>query len=353
MTSTDDRYDSAQPDLNDRHALFDLLARVATLYYLEEWTQDRIARKLGLSRQKVQRLLRQAREQRIVEIHVHSAPVLHLELENKIRTTFHLDDAIVAPAHPDEQLSRMAVARAAASYLERQMSDGMIVTVGLGRNANETANCLQSVRPIDCTFASAMGGSPYMGESINPNSICGNLAARVRGRAQLLYAPAYVEGRHARDLLLVQEAISETLEIAKRADVALMGIGTPSDDSILVQAGCLSLAEARRLREIDAVGELLGNFFNEEGRKITSDLDTRLIGLTLDDLKRIPKVIAVASEVEKSRAILGALRTGAINVLVTECKNALTVLRLAGVTDIEEEESLLGGSAADKGKHNE
>lgn len=181
-----------------------------------------------------------------------------------------------------------------------------------------------------------------MGESINPNNICSNLAAQARGHAQSLYAPAYVEGRRARDMLIVQDTIRETLTQAKRADLAILGIGTPTDDAILVQAGCLSVAEAQRLREIGAVGEVLGNYFDEEGREITSDLDERLIGLTLKDLQRIPKVIAVAGETEKSRAILGALRTGAVGMLVTECKNALAVLRLAGVTDLAEEDTLLG-----------
>jgi DNA-binding transcriptional regulator LsrR (DeoR family) len=337
-----DRREQSQPEQGDQHAVFELLARIASLYYLEERTQSEIAREVGLSRQKVQRLLRQAREQRIVEIHVHTAPVLHMELENRLKETFHLSEAIVAPSHPDERHCRMAVARAAASYLERHLSDGMTVTVGLGRNMSETAGFFRPSRAIDCTFVSAMGGSPYMGESINPNNICSNLAAQARGHAQSLYAPAYVEGRRARDMLIVQDTIRETLTQAKRADLAILGIGTPTDDAILVQAGCLSVAEAQRLREIGAVGEVLGNYFDEEGREITSDLDERLIGLTLKDLQRIPKVIAVAGETEKSRAILGALRTGAVGMIVTECKNALAVLRLAGVTDLAEEDTLLG-----------
>ena len=72
-------------------------------------------------------------------------------------------------------------------------------------------------------------------------------------------------------------------------------------------------------------------------------MQDRLIGLTLEELERVPLVIAVAAEPGKAAAILGALRSGAVRVLVTECRNALEVLRLAGVTDLEEEASLLGG----------
>jgi len=331
-----------RPDQLDHHSLFDLLSRVASLYYLEEKTQEEIGRELGLSRQKVQRLLRQAREQRIVEIHVHAVPVLHMELENKLKATFHLRDAIVAPSHPDEQRCRDSVAQAAASYLERHLSAGSVVAVGLGRNTDAVSKFIRPPQQIDCTFVSAMGGSPHLGASINPNEVCSKLAARTGGRVQLLYAPAYVESRRVRDMLLTQETISQTMVMARQANIALMGLGTPNDDSILVQAGCLSLAEARRLRDIGAVGEILGNFFDKDGRSVSSDLDGRLIGLSLNDLRQIQMVIAVASEAEKSQAMLGALRTGVIRTLVTECQNAVTVLRLAGVTDLEEEKTLLG-----------
>jgi DNA-binding transcriptional regulator LsrR (DeoR family) len=75
----------------------------------------------------------------------------------------------------------------------------------------------------------------------------------------------------------------------------------------------------------------------------TSVVQNRLIGLTLEELQQIPLVMAVAAEPGKATAILGALRSGAVDVLVTECRSAFEVLRLAGVTDLEEEASLLGG----------
>lgn len=324
-----------------RHALFDLLARVATLYYLEDKTQHDIALELGLSRQKVQRLLHQAREQRIVEIHVHAAPVLHLEIERRIKALFHVE-AVIAPSDPDLQRRRHSVARAAASYLERCLFPGATVAVGLGRNAGSVAAFLRSAQRTDCTFVSAMGGSPQMGLSINPNDIAGNLAHRLGGRALALYAPTFVESADVRASLLAHETIQQTLDVARQSDIALMGIGTPTDDSILVKVGCLSLAEVGRLREMGAVGEILGNYFDQYGCSLPSDLNGRLIGLTMEELQHIPRVIAIVSEIDKAQAVLGALRSSAVRVLVTECQVALELLRAAGVTDLPEERELLG-----------
>ena len=48
----------------------ELLARVALMYYEQEMTQGSIADELGISRIKVHRLLREAREREIVNISI-------------------------------------------------------------------------------------------------------------------------------------------------------------------------------------------------------------------------------------------------------------------------------------------
>jgi DNA-binding transcriptional regulator LsrR (DeoR family) len=332
-----------QRDWLDLHNPFELVSRVASMYYLEEKSQIEVAKELGLSRQKVQRLLQQAKDQRIVEIHVHSVPILHVELERKLKELFGLQDVVIAPYHPDENYRRYSVARAAADYLERNLKDCSVVAIGLGRNTRETANFFRPTRQYDATFVSAMGGSPSLGAEINPSEICLKFASRIGRKAEILYAPAYLETRRAHDMLIAQETVKRTMDLARNADIALMGIGTATDDSILVQAGCLSLSEARRLRDMGVVGELLGNHYNEQGERVESDLNGRMISLSLDELRKIPLTIAVASEMEKSRAVLGALRTRALRTLIVECKLAVEVLRLAGALDtIKAEETLLG-----------
>lgn len=47
-------------------------------------------------------------------------------------------------------------------------------------------------------------------------------------------------------------------------------------------------------------------------------LDDRVIGMTLDDLSKIYRVIALAGGQSKTEAIRGALRTGAIDLLITD-----------------------------------
>jgi DNA-binding transcriptional regulator LsrR (DeoR family) len=313
---------------------FELLARTAHRYYIDGRTQEETARELGLSRPKVQRLLERARWAGVVDIHIEVPPWLHLDLEAELRERFGLADVIVSPARADAQAQREEVARSAARYLDRRLRDGDIVAVSHGRDAGEVPRFFRPGRRLECTFVSAMGGSPRVDEPTNPNEICRALAERSGGRAVSLYAPAHVESAEMRDRLLQQEAVAETLRVAGRATVALVGIGGTDDGCTMVRSGSISPEEIGRLRRHGAVGDILGNYVDALGRPIASAESNRLIGLGMDDLRRIETVVAVVSEPEKPPAILGVLRSGVIDVLILDEGNARAVLELAGASRI-------------------
>jgi deoxyribonucleoside regulator len=311
---------------NDEH---ELLARVARRSYIDGRTQESIAEEFGLSRQKVQRLLDRARATGVVEIHIEAPPGLNLELEAQLVQVFGLAEANVVPDRPDPESRRAAVARSAARYLERRLRDGTVVAVGHGRDTGEVPQFYRSGRRVDCTFVSAMGGSPRVDTPTNPNEICRALAGKSGGRVESLYAPAYVESAEVRDRLLEQEAVAHTLRVAAGASLALVGIGGTNDDCTMVRSGCLSLEEIARLRDQGAVGDVLGNYVDARGGLIASPHRDRLIALSIDELRRIGTVVAVASESEKPLPILGVLRAGVIDVLIVDETNARAVLALS------------------------
>jgi DNA-binding transcriptional regulator LsrR (DeoR family) len=307
----------------------ELLARIAHRWYLDGRTQGAIAEEFGLSRPKVQRLLERARTAGVVEIHIEPPRGVDLDLEAALLDTFALSEAIVSSNRADAESQRAGVARSAARYLERRLHDGMVVAVSHGRDIGELPRFFRPAQPIDCTFASAMGGSPRIDAPTNPNEICRALAERCGGRAESLFAPAYVESLEMRDRLLEQEAVAHALQVAAGADVALVGIGGTDDECTMVRSGSLSLEEIGELRAQGAVGDVLGNYVDAEGRVMPAPHDSRLVGLSIEDLRRIGSVIAVASGEEKPRAVLGALRAGFVDVLITDETNARAVIDLA------------------------
>jgi DNA-binding transcriptional regulator LsrR (DeoR family) len=308
----------------------ELMTRVASQYYLEGMTQEAVARSLRLSRPKVGRLLDRARMTGIVEITVNVHPDIGLQVEAALVSEFGLNQVLLVNDQSDEAGQRASVARAAAGFLKRQLSDGDVVALGMGRNVGAVPDFIGTPPPRDATFVSAIGGSPLVDTGVNPNEICRRLAEAFAGTAEMLYAPAYAETPAVRDAFMNHEAVREGLERARAANFALIGIGNARDDSAVVRMGCFSVAEMRRLRDRGAVGDILGSFFDADGHDVVDGIGDRVVAIGRADLERITCVIAICSERDKGDAILGALRTGMVNVLVANLSLARTVLELSG-----------------------
>lgn len=308
----------------------ELLTRVASLYYIEDRTQVEIAEHLGLSRPKVGRLLQKAREQEIVQIRINAHPSLSLQLESELLKRFSLKGTLLVGDQRDADMERMLLARMVADYLSRNIKAGQVLTVGMGRNVGAVPEQLAPGSPRAATIISAMGGSPLVAPPINPNDICRRIAEALGGKSEGLYAPAYAENKAVRDYFLSHEDIAQTLARARRADMALVGIGDARDESAVVQMGCFSLQDMIHLREAGAVGDILGHFFDIRGVPIENGMAHRTVGLSFEDLRDIPCLIGVASEPEKKLALLGALRSGIIDVLATSVSNARALLTLDG-----------------------
>jgi lsr operon transcriptional repressor len=131
----------------------------------------------------------------------------------------------------------------------------------------------------------------------------------------------------AADVLRAQRDIRGTLDAARAADVALVGIGNLDPaHSGFVKAGFIAPEDMMQLLAAGAVGDIAGQILTADGHLHRCDYNRRVIGITLDELRHIPTTIAVAAGLDKARAILAALRTGAVNVLCTDDATAAAVL---------------------------
>ncbi len=310
-----------------------ILTEIAAAYYLEEETQESLSRKYHMSRAKIGRLLRQAREEGIVEIAVRTHPSLSLRLEQEFVKRFGVDRVLIAADNRDPDAQRSALANLVANYLDKTLLDGMIVAVGMGRNVGAVADNIFAPTQKAVTFVSAIGGSLRAGEFMNPDHISRRLASRFGGESETLYAPALVANPDIRAALLKNDTIKQTLDRARRADIALIGVGDLSEDSNMVRMGWFSPQEIVEARLSGTIGDLMGyDFIDIEGNQSRTPMQGRIIGLTVGELGRIPNVIAIASENTKAAGILGALRTGVVNTLATSSANAHTVLALDDAT---------------------
>lgn len=309
------------------------LVEIAALYYLDQVTQEELSQRFGMSRARIGRLLKRAREEGVVEISVKPHASMTSELQTEFQQRFGLSRLLVAPDERDADALRASVAGMVASYLDRVLTDGMIVAVGMGRNVGAVADKIATPTPRAVTFVSAIGGSLRAGSVMNPDHICRRLAARFGGDSETLYAPALVANPELKASVVENETVRRTLDHARRADIALIGVGDVSEDSNMVRMGWFSPQEVAQARLSGTIGDMMGyDFIDIEGRPSDTTMQGRVIGLTTAELRSIPNVIAIASETTKAIGILGALRTDVINTLATSSVNALTVRNLDDAT---------------------
>ncbi|HBR1893745.1 sugar-binding transcriptional regulator [Klebsiella quasipneumoniae subsp. similipneumoniae] len=311
---------------------FELLTEIATAYYSDGITQEEIAQKFGFSRIKVGRLLKRAREEGIVEISVKYHPVFSSHLEKHLLERFPISRALISLDYADEVEQRRQVSALVSGYLSSNLRDNMIVAVGQGRNVAAVAeSTTTTIQSRNCHFICGIGGTHRPGDVINADHISRLLAKKFGGKSESLYAPAYVESPYLKQLFLQNGTIKETLDRARKADIALVGIGDMNNDSYMVQLGWFTPQEINDASmNLGVIGDIAGfDFFDSQGQHVHTVMDDRVIGLSVEELRKIPCVIAIAAENSKAMAIIGALRTGAIDVIATSARNVRTILGMA------------------------
>ena len=307
------------------------LTRVASLYYTERATQQEIARRLGVSRQTVSRMLQQAQELGIVRITI-SSPVAKVEsLARELEQAFGLAEAVVAiPDAEGEVEARRAVGRAAAALLMQRLRPGMVFGLGWSTTILEMAEQLSAiegrgVRVVQLDGVVASGRHPNEAADILHKA-----AAALDARAATLMTPLYVDTQQLRDALVRDSQIARVMDLARRSDAACFGVGPVSRNSNLYATGYLADDLIDQLLAQGAAGEILGRFFDDDGNPCGLELSSRTVGLELEALVRVPFRCVVASGESKVRAISGALRGTLANAIVTDEPTARAVLAANG-----------------------
>jgi len=309
----------------------ELLLRAAWFYYKDELTQDEIAKRLAVSRASVGRLLDRARRVGLVTINLNADYLNAFELSAELRRTFSLSEALVVPDHDKEPAERGAlnarIGLGGAQFINTHLRPGSTLGVGWGDTVSRViaATNFGAVGPVHLvTLTGGVDGYlPAILSSKGDSRPDPSLTT-----ASVIPAPISASSAALAKALREEPTIRQVVMQARGAQQAIVGVGTPTTDATIVQLGYLTVADMRALRARGVVGDILGQFFDADGKVADLAIHDRRIGIELPDLKYIPKVIGVAGGVHKAHAILGALHGGFLDVLVTNELAAIQLLEL-------------------------
>ena len=300
--------------------------RVAYYYYKLKLTQEQIAEKMKMSRQKVNRILGSCEETGIITISVNGTADMYLEIESKLESLYGLK-AVRIVEGGDETYLNSRLGESSAAYLSGVMTPDDIIGFSRGMATSALVEAITCAGMSGITVTQLVGGSNSSSHDIESDDLVTRFAGKLNASAVKLYAPVIVKSPDIRNSIMEEPYFMEAYETVRRCTIAVAGIGTVAKRINEQALKNNNASDFTAYRESGAVGEICAHFFDCEGNPVTTETDGRLITIGLDDLLGIPLRIGVAGGFRKASAVRGALEGGYINVLVTDSDTAAEIIK--------------------------
>jgi DNA-binding transcriptional regulator LsrR (DeoR family) len=272
-------------------------------------------------------MLSDAKRLGFVEIKIVSPTHKHDALSAQLSELLKINDVQVIVSESND-LTLNTVGRAAASALLKNLRDYHTIAISWGRGLEATVVNTHSETLSGLKVTQLMGSMSSVNTSVSAQEVGRNLAKNLNAQFVPFLSPVVVSNSKVRDSLLEEESIARTLQLARSADVALVGIGSASSSSSeMVFSEYKATKTERDSLVSEYAGDIAARLYKKDGTPLSAKLDARVIGLTLEEIKNIPRVIGVASGAEKVLGVVGAARAGLIDTLIVDLACANSVIK--------------------------
>lgn len=315
-----------------------LMAQASWLYYNGGFNQEETAKRLGLTRARVNKLLSQARESGLVSISIDERDLGLMVEEEAIRQAFGLDFCIATPplgltnqaGDAMEAIAFNMVGAAAAQVLREHLmaKPDAVIGTGWGRTLERVSRNLSGMQAPNAKFVSLMG-SLASNSSFNPFEVVHAMAKATGAEGYFLPAPFIADGAEDRNVFLAQRGIAQTMQLACDADLALVSVGELTEASLLRRQNMISAEDLLSLRGAGAVADTNGIFFASDGSPVPHQLTDRVIALGLDQLSTM-KTVLLSAGLGKVPATKALLRSGAVKALIVDGDSARVLYEALG-----------------------
>ncbi|MBM7624208.1 sugar-binding transcriptional regulator [Sporohalobacter salinus] len=312
-----------------------------TIFYFQPIGRRTLAEKLGISERKIRNDLDFLKEHHFVNSTSAGTKITETgedffyqldnyikvlrgldNLESKLKYELGLKEVYIVPGGKDEAKDQQELGRRSAKLLKERLESSDVLAVNGGTTLAAVADfMLPSNELTDITVVPARGG---LGEKveIQANTIAAQIAKKLGGKYHLLHLPDNLD-QTVVDTLIEKPQIKNVLNLAKKADILIHGIGTAE---VMARRRQVNSTELEKILEAGAVGEAFGYYFNQKGKIVYS---TTSLGVQLEDLKeKVGKTIAVAGGREKARAIISVVSDKYQDMLITNREAAEEILEL-------------------------
>lgn len=305
----------------------DEAARAGWMYYVAGNTQDDIAKQLGVSRQKAQRLVSLATAEGLIKVRLDHPIANCMSLAQDLKQKYNLIECEIVPSDPSAPFATFGVAQAAAAQVEKVLQSKKPKTLAFGTGRALRA-CAQELKPQDCphhTLVSLLGNI-MMDGSATAYDVIIRLAEKVNARHYPMPIPPLARSVEEREMYTRQEPVANIHKIASRADATFVGVGEMNENCPMHVDGFINRDELRALLGAGIVGEITSWCYDRQGRIYDGLVNERVtnVPLLVDNSSLVCGIAAGENKVE---SITAALRGRLLNGLVTNEATAELLLR--------------------------
>jgi len=293
-----------------------LQVRIAWHYYVEGLTQKEIAEKLNVTRVRVNRLLSASRASGLVQVQIHGRLASCVALEQELLQRFQLREVIVVPSSDDPDLIQEAIGFAIGNWVTANIPGIRSIGVGWGRTLRLSLRSIRGSSRPDLSVVSVLG-SLTRGDGTNTFEIAYRFADLFDAQRYYLAAPVFASSHAFRETILAEDELRTVIERARKVDTALLSVGDLSMQSLMVRLTPVR-DHIKDLQRAGAVGDILGHFLDRDGNIIDHPLNQRVIGLGLQDLAGIERVVLASGGLHKLDILRAVLYRRLVHVLIVD-----------------------------------
>jgi DNA-binding transcriptional regulator LsrR (DeoR family) len=309
-----------------------IMVQVAQMYYMDGFTQEKIANQLGISRSSISMILSEARDFGIVDIRIKNPQTNNDELSEKMIQMFGISKCYVIPINAKlVRILTKIIATQGAFIAEKEIKSHSSLGVAWGTTCYE---CMMAFRNntnlYDVHVVPLIGGTNRIASEYQLNEMVRIMAEKLQGMPSFIYAPALADTIEDKQLYMKSMPMQDIVQVWKSLDIALVSVGAPPEyynsKQLFDPFDMKKTFEADPMRP---VGDICARRFNINGEFLKNDYNQKIMGIDEEALKCAEKVICIASGNHKILSILGALRTDIIDVLITDENTAQSILEVS------------------------
>ncbi|WP_424974384.1 sugar-binding transcriptional regulator [Dinoroseobacter sp. S124A] len=297
----------------------------AWLYYHDGLNQTEIAERMRISRASVVNYLNEARARGWVRLHLDSDVFRGHRLAAELCAVYGLAEALVIPDDPAEPEGAARVTQAAADWLPRLLEPGDRLGVSWGATVYQMAQKVPPDPIPDLTVIQLLGSRPAA-LGFAAETCTAMLAQRLGGQCINLHVPLILSNKTLRDALCDEPVVRSQLEALAGCNKTVLACGTCDGDAHVVRSGILSAEAIAGYRAKGATGVICGRLIDQAGAPMVTEVEERMIGVTLDQMRGKDMALLVAAGPGRAEPARAALRGGFVTHLATSTRIAQDLL---------------------------